>query len=93
VVVLEILLTFTVLGLLGGLAMALLIAKTWREFASYATVRRVAIGAIVGFLYYFLWSEWTYPNCVMAFISGMWGVDFLERLRERFRPSGSGDVP
>jgi len=83
---LAVLLTFTVLALLGGLAMALLIAKTWRQFASYSTARRGAIGAIVGFLYYFLWSEWTYPNAVMAFVAGMWGTDFLERLRERFRP-------
>jgi len=83
---LGVLLTFTLLGLLGGLAVALLLAKKWKDLREFSFFRRVVVGAISGFAYYFLWSEWTYPNAVMALVAGMWGTDFLERLRERFRP-------
>jgi len=83
---LGVLLTFTVLGLLGGLAVALLLAKKWKDLYEFSFFRRVVAGAISGFIYYFLWSDWSYPNAVMAFVAGMWGTDFLERLRERFRP-------
>jgi len=68
------------------LAVALLLAKRWKDLYEFSFFRRIVVGAISGFVYYFLWSEWTYPNAVMAFVAGMWGTDFLERLRERFRP-------
>jgi len=77
---------FSFMGFLGGLAHALIISKRWKDLKKFTTVRRVIIGAIVGFLYFFMWSEWTFPNAIMAFVSGYWGVTFLEELAERFKP-------
>jgi len=77
---------FALLGLLGGLAHALMLAKKWEDLKKVTAFRRVVIGAIVGFLYYFIWSEWNFPNAVMAWVAGYWGTTFLEEFAERFKP-------
>jgi len=82
-----VILNFVLMGLLGGLAHTFIIAKTWQDLKAFKNVRRVIIGAIVGFLYSFLWSDWGFPNMIMCFISGWWGVSFLENLAMRFKPS------
>jgi len=76
---------YTCMGFFGGLVHSLLIARTYREFRSFKSLKLLVIGAVVGFVYYFLHSDWTYPNTVMSFVSGYAGPAFIESLIARVR--------
>ena len=76
---------FTINGLLGGLVNALLHAKSWEEVLTYTSVRAVILGAIAGYMYYFFFSEWGFPNTVMAFIFGYSFKDMFESLYVKYR--------
>jgi len=71
---------FAFMGFLGGLAHSFLVCKSWREFRSFKSVRLIVIGVIVGVVYFFCYSEYNFPNGVMAFISGYAGPSFIESL-------------
>lgn len=76
---------FVVSGLLGGVASALLWAKSWEDLRRYEVFRSVALGAIGGFVYYLMHTEWSLPNGVVAFVFGYAFQDFVEGLVERVR--------
>jgi hypothetical protein len=77
------LLLFVVSGLLGGVASALLWVKSWEDLRRYEVFRSVALGAIGGFVYYLMHTEWSLPNGVVAFVFGYAFQDFVEGLVER----------
>jgi len=81
---------FTVLGLLGGCAWVLNWAKGWEELKSFEATRRIILGGIIGFLYNFLHSDYSFPNSVMAFVAGYMGTDFIAGLLERFKKKPEG---
>jgi hypothetical protein len=74
------LLLFIVSGLLGGVASALLWAKSWGDLKKYETFRSIILGAIGGFLYYLMHTEWSLPNGVIAFAFGYAFQDIIEGL-------------
>ena len=74
---------FTINGLLGGLTCVLLHAKSWEEVLTYTSIRALILGAIAGYIYYFFFSEWGFPNTVMAFIFGYSFKDMLDSLYEK----------
>jgi len=74
---------FVVSGLLGGVASALLWAKSWEDLKRYETFRAVVLGAIGGFLYYLMHTEWSLPNGVAAFAFGYAFQDIVEGVIER----------
>jgi len=76
---------FTFLGFLGGLTHALILSRSWKEFKEFRRFKLLIIGAIVGFIYFFLHSEWTFPNMVMSFVSGYAGPSFIESLITRVK--------
>lgn len=76
---------FLVLGLLGGIANVLLWAESWSDLKRYDAFRRVIIGGIVGILYFFLYSEYNFPNCIMSFVAGYCGTDFIQAVVSKFR--------
>jgi len=78
--------SFTILGLLGGFAHGFVLAKSWDDLKKFTFTKGIVCGAIAGFLYYFMWSEWTFPNAVMAFFFGWWGRIVLPAIAERFKP-------
>ena len=78
-------LLFAFMGFLGGLTHALIVCKTFFEFRRYKGIKLITIGAIVGVVYYMCYSEWNFPNGVMAFISGYAGPSFIESLTLRVR--------
>lgn len=80
------LLKFIFMGLIGGFTFIMIKAKGWDEFKEFTTVRRVIVGGIAGFLYYFVYSEWDFPNIVMSFVSGYMGTDFIEGLINKLKP-------
>jgi len=74
-------LRFAFMGFLGGIAYILV----WKILDKYEIARHTILGAIVGYVYHFMHAEHGYPNLVMAFVSGYFGVDFIEALIERLR--------
>jgi hypothetical protein len=75
-----VLLLFIVSGLLGGVASALLWAKSWEDLKKYKTFRSIVLGAIGGFLYWLMHTEWSLPNGVVAFAFGYAFQDIIEGL-------------
>ena len=69
---------FIASGLLGGIASALLWAKGWEYVRKFEFVRAVILGAVGGFLYYLMHSEWSVPNGVVAFFFGYAFLDIAE---------------
>jgi len=88
------LITFTVLGALGGLLRVLIHTESLIEALSYANSKWVLIGAITGLAYYFLYSDYNFPNGFMALVAGYSGADIIEAgskrlnkvLRELLKP-------
>lgn len=77
---------FTFMGLLGGVAYVLIHAKKWADLARFQSCRRYLLGAITGLLYWNLYSSWSWPDIVMSFVTGYMGTSFIETLIERFKP-------
>jgi hypothetical protein len=73
-------------GFLGGLLYILCWSKTAKELKDYKNIKRLGIGAIIGYIYFFLHSDYNFPNSIMSLIAGYMGVDFIESLVERFAP-------
>jgi len=74
----EVIVWFAFLGLLGGVAYVLL----WRIKDAYEAARYLVLGGIVGFVYSFLYSDYSFPNFVMAFVTGFASEAFLDRISE-----------
>jgi len=72
---------FILMGFLGGVAYILV----WKIKDRYEIARHSIVGGIVGFLYYYLYSQKGFPDLIMAFVSGYFGIDFIEGLIERRR--------
>jgi len=77
---------FTVMGFLGGLAYCFIWAESWNDVKSFKYSKRMILGAIIGFLYNFLHSEYNYPNFVMSFVAGYMGTDAIVGLIEKLVP-------
>jgi hypothetical protein len=77
---------FVFSGFLGGLLYILCWSKTSKELKDYNNIKRLGIGAIIGYIYFFLHSEYNFPNSIMSLIAGYMGIDFIESLAERFSP-------
>ena len=77
-------LTFAFMGFLGGLAYVML----WRIKEGYEIARYLILGGIVGFVYFFLYTEHNFPNYIMAFVSGFASEPFLDKIIEWHRERG-----
>jgi hypothetical protein len=83
--VVESLAYYVVAGLLGGLASALIWARSWEDLKAFDFTRSIILGAIGGYLFYMAHSEWNIPNGVVAFIWGYAFKDIVEGLVERYK--------
>jgi len=77
---------FILMGFLGGLTYILVWAKKWGDLKKFTVFRRLLLGAIIGYVYSFLYSDWDFPNAVMSFVCGYMGTDFVEALVKRLKP-------
>jgi uncharacterized membrane protein YeaQ/YmgE (transglycosylase-associated protein family) len=73
----EQLISFIVLGALGGLLHVLVHTSSLREAIQYANSKWVLIGAISGLAYYFLYTDYNFPNHFMTIVVGYTGADFI----------------
>jgi hypothetical protein len=76
---------FIISGLLGGVASALLWAKNWGDLRRFEFARVVILGAIGGYLYFLMHTEWSVPNGVVAFTFGYAFQDIVEGVAEKAR--------
>jgi len=77
---------YIITGFLAGFCHSLILARGWKDLRSFGTFRRVVVAAIAGFVWFFMHSEWTFPNTVACFFFSWWGSEFLQRLAERVKP-------
>jgi len=76
---------FAVLGTLGGLVNVFMWAESWEDLRKFGTFKTVVLGSVIGFIYFFLYSDNNFPNGVMAFVSGYMGKDFIQAVIEKFK--------
>jgi flagellar biosynthesis protein FliR len=90
----EQLIAFILLGALGGVLRVLLHTASISEAIQYANSKWVLVGGIVGLAYYFLYTDYNFPNSLMALIAGYSGADLIDTgsrklnriLHELFKP-------
>jgi flagellar biosynthesis protein FliR len=81
----EQLISFVVLGALGGLLRVLIHTESLSEALVYANSKWVIIGAISGLAYFYLYLDYSFPNSFMALVVGYSGADFIVTAAERSR--------
>jgi len=87
----ELIINFIILGALGGLLRVLIHTDSLKEALQYANSKWVIVGAISGLAYYFLYSDYNFPNSFMALVTGYAGADFIPALARRLvRAVGGG---
>jgi hypothetical protein len=80
----EQLIGFIMLGALGGLLRVLLHTESLSEALTYANSKWVLVGAITGLAYFYLYTDYNFPNHLMALIAGYSGADFIDAGSRRF---------
>jgi hypothetical protein len=78
-------LLFIVSGLMGGIAHGLIWARSWQDLKAFEFFRAVALGAVGGFLFFLVHTEWNVPNGVVAFVWGYAFRDIIEGLMSKVR--------
>jgi uncharacterized MnhB-related membrane protein len=87
----ETLIAFTVLGAIGGLAYILVNTNSLEEALQYRYLKHIVLGGIAGLIYYFLYTNYSFPDGVMAIVSGYASADFIPALARRLtRALGGG---
>lgn len=71
---------FIILGAIGGATYVLFHASDWEDLTKFMAFKRIVLGAVVGGLYYGLYSTHNFPNLVMAWVTGYAATDFIEKL-------------
>lgn len=78
---------FIGMGTFGALLYVIVNSKNWEDFSKFEYVKRMMLGPLVGFLYNCLYSEYNFPNTVMAIVAGYMGPHFtigiIEFLKDR----------
>lgn len=82
----ELLILTVSMCLLGAFANVLVWARRLEDLASFEVVRILALGVVVGVLWYFMRVEHNVPDSVVSFVVGYTAKDVLEAVVERFRP-------
>jgi uncharacterized membrane protein YeaQ/YmgE (transglycosylase-associated protein family) len=78
---------FILMGIIGAVLYVLIWSRNWEDLKQYEVVRHIAVGAIVGYVYGILHSDYNFPNAIMSIVAGYFGPDFIEGLMERLRPA------
>ena len=74
---------FILLGTLGGLTYVFMASDSWDDFKEFNSQKRIILGGIIGIIYFYLHSDWGYPNAVMTWVSGYMGPTFVDQLVEK----------
>ena len=77
---------FVGLGVIGAIAYILIKSDEWEDLTTYDAFKRYLLGAISGFIYQYLYSDYNFPNSVMCIVSGYMGTDFILGIIDKFKP-------
>jgi hypothetical protein len=84
-------LVFTILGAIGGLAYILVNTNSLEEALQYRYLKHIVLGGIAGLTYYFLYANYSFPDGMMAIVSGYASADFIPALARRLLKTIGGD--
>jgi len=82
---------FIAMGIIGAVLYVLIWSRSWQDLKQYEVVRHLAVGAIVGYVYGILHSDYNFPNAIMSIVAGYFGPDFIQALMERLKPKVTGE--
>jgi len=75
---------FIFLGLLGGFTYILVEkAEKLEDLIDFYAFKRYILGGIVGLIYHIGYSESSFPNSIMCFVSGYASVTFIQSIIKR----------
>ena len=77
---------FMFMGFVGGLLYVIVSADSWDDFTKFGSLKRLIMGPCSGFIYALLYSEYNFPNSLMAVASGWLGTDFIIKTMKRLSP-------
>jgi len=77
---------FIGLGVIGAIAYILIKSDEWTDLSSFDACKRYLLGAICGFIYQYLYSDYNFPNSVMCIVAGYMGTDFILGIIAKFNP-------
>lgn len=84
---------FMFMGLIGGFLYVITKADSFDDLTSFSSLQRLVLGPCSGFIYSLLYSEYNFPNSLMAIASGWLGTDFIITIMERFSPEKENQTP
>jgi len=72
---------YILMGLLGGLGYIVFYSVTqrWKIF------RHLFLAGMSGYVYFFLHSEYAFPDTVMAIVVGWFAPDFIQAVMNKYR--------
>jgi hypothetical protein len=86
---------FASFGTFGALLYVITQAKSWDDIKKFESVKHIILGPLIGFFYQCLYSEYNFPNTVMAIVAGYAGTQFvtwiMDVLVERLKKEGEDD--
>ncbi len=77
---------FVFLGAVGAVAYILIKSDEWSDLTTYDAFKRLALGVVSGYIYQLLYSNYDFPNSIMAIVSGYMSVDFIQGLMKKLKP-------
>lgn len=80
----NVLLCTVLLSVLGSFTNVLMWIKSWQELTDFEATKTIALGFVVGILYYLLRVEHGFPDSIMSFVVGYASNDFLSWIIEKF---------
>jgi len=78
---------FMVMGFIGGFLHVIINADSLGDLKTFSSLKRLVLGPCSGFIYSLLYSEYNFPNSLMAIASGWLGTDFILKIMEKFNPA------
>ena len=84
---------FMFMGFIGGFLYVITKADSFDDLTSFSSLQRLVLGPCSGFLYSLLYSEYNFPNSLMAVASGWLGTDFIITIMKRFTPKENQTLP
>ena len=72
---------YIAMGLLGGLGYVVFYSVTEK----YKILRHLFLAGLSGYIYFFLHTEYAFPDTVMAIVVGWFAPDFIQAIMDKYR--------
>jgi len=58
----------------------------WKIYEKNELLRHLGLAIIGGYIYYLMYSQWTFPNLIMSIVIGWFAPDLVSSIMERLKP-------